>query len=227
MDPRRLDALERTLGHRFGNRALLERALTHRSAAHDNNERLEFLGDAVLGYVVADCLHVATRLEREDRLTLVRAALVRRETLAAIARELDLGRLLRLGPGARKSGDQDRDSLLANAVEALIGAVHEDGGIERARAVVVTLLGERLAAAAEHEVKDPKTRLQEWLQARHHGLPAYEIVSTLGQDHERRFFVRCEVPALELASEGSGVTRKDAEKAAAERLLAVLEARDG
>ncbi|MDP6375562.1 MAG: ribonuclease III [Pseudomonadales bacterium] len=220
---RSYECLETALAYQFADQSLLRRALTHKSASAKHNERLEFLGDAVLGYVVADYLHGEYPDQAEDLLTLLRASLVRGTTLAEVAREIDLGAVLNLGTGARKSGGHHNMALLANALEAVIGAVHQDGGIGAARAVVVHLLGSRFTAAQGAEIKDTKTRLQEWLQARKHELPVYQIERTEGQDHERRFFVSCVVAELDIRGEGIGSSRKEAEKVAARAVLDRLE----
>ncbi len=214
-----LARLEAALGHRFGDRALLEQALTHRSAARPNNERLEFLGDAVLGYVIAERLFETRNADAEDVLTLMRASLVRRETLAEIARELNLGAVIRLGSGERRSGGHKRSSILADALEAILGAVHIDAGVEAARDVIVRLFSERMAALDGNAVKDPKTRLQEWLQGENLPLPVYKIVETSGTAHEREFLVSCEVADLGLEVTGRGRSRRAAEKNAASGML--------
>ncbi|MEZ5558354.1 MAG: ribonuclease III [Pseudomonadales bacterium] len=211
--------LESRLGYRFADPGLLEQALTHKSFARDHNERLEFLGDAVLGYVVAQRLFEARPGAAEDELTLLRASLVRRETLAELATELDVGSFLRLGVGERRSGGHKRKSILADALEALIGAVHLDGGIEAARALVLALLEPRLQALDPETLKDSKTRLQELLQGRNLPLPEYAIVATSGAAHARVFTVSCRVGALHLEVTADGRSRRAAEKAAALRML--------
>jgi len=221
-----LERLEAHLGHRFGDRALLERALTHRSAAGPaaSNERLEFLGDAVLGLLAAELLYRRFPQAAEGELSRRRAWLVRERTLAEIARELELGGLLRLGPGELRSGGFRRDSILADALEALLGAVYLDGGLEAARAAVERLLGGHLARQPEPSaLKDPKTRLQEWLQARRRPLPTYRVVGVAGAEHARRYTVACEVEGLDEPTVGEGSSRRRAEQAAAERALAELE----
>jgi len=214
-----LSRLEAALGHRFGDRSLLEQALTHRSAARPNNERLEFLGDAVLGYVIAQRLFETRSTDAEDVLTLMRASLVRRETLAEIARELDLGTFVRLGGGERRSGGHKRSSILADALEAVFGAVHLDAGVEAARGVILRLFSDRMAALDANAVKDSKTRLQEWLQGKNLPLPVYKIVETSGTAHEREFLVSCQVAELGLEVAGRGRSRRAAEKNAANGML--------
>ena len=221
-----LERLEAHLGHRFGDRALLEQALTHRSAAGPaaSNERLEFLGDAVLGLVAAELLYHRFPRAEEGELSRRRAWLVREQTLAEIARELELGGLLRLGPGELRSGGFRRDSILADALEAVLGAVYLDGGLGAARRVVERLLGERLAhQPGPGALKDPKTRLQEWLQARRRPLPTYRVVEVGGVEHARRYTVACEVEGLGEPTLGEGTSRRRAEQAAAARALAELE----
>lgn len=211
--------LEAVLGYSFSDRALLQQALTHRSATGRHNERLEFLGDAVLGYVIAEQLFSSRNADAEDALTLMRASLVRRETLAEIALELDLGSCLNLGSGERSSGGHKRASILADALEAVLGAVQVDGGIEAARQVIYGLFGERMSRLDVEDVKDPKTRLQEHLQGANLALPVYNIVETTGSAHERVFRVSCGIPELALEVTGEGTSRRAAEKAAADIML--------
>jgi ribonuclease-3 len=211
--------LEAALGYSFRDRLLLEQALTHKSCGRDHNERLEFLGDAVLGYLVAERLYRLRPAEREDALSLIRSSLVRKETLAEVAGELELGRYLRLRIGERRSGGHRRISILADALEAIIGAVQCDGGIDAAGALVDRLLGARMAAASADTAKDPKTRLQELLQGSNLPVPEYGIEATTGVAHARTFTVRCHVPALGLATVASGGSRRAAEAEAAARML--------
>jgi len=211
------------LGHDFHQPELLTRALTHRGFGDADNERLEFLGDAVLGYVVADWLHEHRPSESEAALTLLRAALVRRETLAAVARELRLAEHLRLGASERRSGGRGRDSLLADAFEAIIGAIHVDGGIEPARDFVLRCLAERAAALDAEALKDPKTRLQEHLQRLGRPLPSYRIEDQQGPDHARTFLVSCRLEDAAEETRGEASSRRQAEKAAAAAMLARLE----
>lgn len=216
--------LEERLGHGFEDQELLTRALTHRSAGAPNNERLEFLGDAVLGFLVAERLYRHFPTAREGELTRLRAALVKGDSLAARGRELGLGPYLRLGSGELKSGGRDRDSILADGVEALIGAAFLDGGEAAARRVVDGLFAAVVAGLeVDAMAKDPKTRLQEWLQGRGLGLPDYELVATAGNDHARTFFVRCTVPEPAATAEASARSRRRAEQRAAAAVLARLE----
>jgi len=215
-----LARLERRLGYRFRERAYLVRALTHRSAAAANNERLEFLGDAVLGMVVADFLFRSDVGYSEGDLTRLRASLVNRETLADVAQALEIGDVLRLGPGELKSGGFRRRSVLANALESIIGAIYLDGGIEAAAEFIHASFGQLFASLPDPStLKDPKTRLQELLQERGLGLPEYETLSVSGPAHRQVFKVACRIPALELEARAEGASRRGAEQAAAQRLL--------
>ncbi len=217
------DLLERRLGYAFADRQLLNQALTHKSAGAENNERLEFLGDAALGFIVAQMAFQADPNATEAHLTLLRAKLVKRKTLAAVARDLGLGSFLALGPGERKSGVRMRDSVLSDAVEALLGAILLDSGLDSAETVVRALLGPRLDAAAETDLKDPKTRLQEFVQSKGAALPAYELIDTAGSSHAPTFSVRCTVAHLELEGLGEGGSRREAEKNAAATVLDALD----
>jgi len=215
--------LQQRLGYQFLDPDLLERALSHRSLGAKNNERLEFLGDALLGFEVADHLYRRVRDADEGQLSRMRAHLVKRETLAGIAREFQLGDILKLGAGELRSGGQTRDSILADAIEAIIAAVYLDGGIDEARALVRRLLGERLAdPTPETRRKDPKTRLQEHLQSLGKALPRYDVVETSGDQHEQIFRVVCSTGLVD-DTEGEGSTRRRAEQAAAKSMLARLE----
>lgn len=219
--------LQRRLGYSFADPGLLERALSHRSLGANNNERLEFLGDAILGFEVADYLYARAVDANEGQLSRMRAHLVKRETLADVARELELGEILRLGAGELRSGGQTRDSILADAVEAIIAAVYLDGGMDQARALVRRLLGTRLAApASEARRKDPKTLLQEYLQSMGKPLPRYDVVSTTGEQHEQTFRVIC-TTGLTPDTTGEGSSRRKAEQAAADAMLQRLEEQAG
>jgi ribonuclease-3 len=214
--------LQQRIGYQFDDLALLERALTHRSLGARNNERLEFLGDAILGFEVADGLYNSVDDADEGQLSRMRAHLVKRETLACIARELELGDILRLGAGELRSGGQTRDSILADAVEAIIAAVYLDGGMDEARQLVRRLLGSRLAdPTPETRVKDPKTRLQEHLQSQGRPLPQYHVIEITGDQHEQTFKVSCSSGMGE-DTEGEGGSRRKAEQAAARAMLARL-----
>ena len=211
-------------GHRFADPGLLSRALTHRSAGAPHNERLEFLGDALLGLVVAEVLFQRWPRADEGALTRARAELVRESTLARIARRLDIGPLLKLGPGEMKSGGHRRDSILADALEAVIAAIYIDAGLDACRSALLGWLEPELGELVVGKVgKDPKTRLQEWLQGRQHPLPAYELLGEAGSDHDKTFHVRCVLAAPALSAEGEGGSRRAAEQQAAEAVLGMLE----
>jgi len=214
----------RFAGHAFANQDLLAQAMTHRSAGVPHNERLEFLGDAVVGLIVAEALYKRWPKADEGALTRARAELVRESSLAAIARALDLGPKLILGPGEMKSGGHRRDSILSDALEALVGAIYLDAGFDACREVVMPWFAVGVNDTPAGKVgKDAKTRLQEWLQARQHPLPAYELVSETGDDHAKVFRVSCTLVEPGLTTEGEGGSRRAAEQAAAEAALARLE----
>lgn len=226
MEPR-LEALQRRLGHRFASPALLQRALTHRSFGSEHNERLEFLGDAVLSLAVSALLFERFSGSDEGDLTRVRAHLVREDSLHRAALALGLPELLRLSEGEARGGGALRPSILADALEAVIGAVFVDAGFEAAHELVRRVFGEVIQATeADSWSKDAKTELQEWLQARKIAVPAYRITATTGQAHAQTFEVECAVPALGLAERGEGRSRRAAEQEAARRLLASLKASD-
>lgn len=217
------DRLERLLGHSFADTALLAQALTHRSAGSNNNERLEFLGDALLGGVIAAELFQRFPRASEGRLSRLRASLVRRESLADIARTLEIGQYLQLGPGERKSGGQRRESIMSDALEAVFGAIYLDSDFATCRRSILALFEARLAGLSETAVlKDPKTRLQEFLQARQRPLPEYVVISVAGEAHAQLFRVQCHVDGTE-PTLGEGGSRRQAEQDAAARILAHLE----
>lgn len=218
-----LDRLTQALGYSFTERALLERALTHRSVGSRHNERLEFLGDSVLSFVIASELFHRFPQASEGNLSRMRASLVKGETLAEIARELALGDYLKLGSGELKSGGFRRDSILADAFEAVIGAVYLDGGEAAARELVLRFFAARLDTCQPAALKDPKTRLQEHLQARGEALPEYHVAQIRGQAHNQLFIVECRVPGLEAPVTGEGSSRRKAEQAAAEQALEHLQ----
>lgn len=214
------------LGYTFRDEALLERALRHRSAGKDNNERLEFLGDAVLSLVIAETLSGRFPDAREGELSRMRSSLVKGTTLARVAREFKLGDYVLLGSGELKSGGHRRDSILADMVEALIGAIYSESGFETARDCVLNWFRKRIESLSSGEsLKDAKTRLQEFLQARAEPLPEYELVEQTGLAHEQQFEVSC-VTRLHadpvVACAGS---RKKAEQAAAQAMLDILQSR--
>ena len=223
----RLDALQRRTGHRFADAQLLTRALTHRSLGADHNERLEFLGDAVLSLTVSGLLFERFAGSDEGDLTRVRAHLVREDSLHRVALALGLPDVLRLGEGEARGGGAQRASILADALEALIGATFLDGGFDAARALVKGLFGEVIETTdVASWTKDAKTELQEWLQARRLPVPIYRISATRGQAHAQTFEVECVVPALSLTERGEGRSRRVAEQEAARRMLDSLNASD-
>jgi ribonuclease-3 len=216
------------LGHSFRDPALLEAALTHRSAGRANYERLEFLGDAVLALAAAELVFAEYPEADEGALSRYRAALVNGVTLAGIAVELGLGRQIRLGGGELKTGGERRGSILSDALEAVIGAVYLDGGYDAARVAALRLFSGRLRSLVDAaSLKDPKTRLQEMLQARGLPLPSYAIETVSGEPHEQWFVASCDVEQLGLTARGEGSSRRRAEQAAAERLLEQLIAEAG
>lgn len=216
--------LSRKLGYEFCRKELLEEALTHRSAGRRNNERLEFLGDGLLNFVIGEAVFQTRPDVEEGALSRLRASLVKEGALADIAMELDLGGYLRLGPGELKSGGFRRRSILADTVEAVLGAIYLDAGFERARAVVLALYRSRLSNLPDPQsLKDPKTRLQEYLQAKHYNLPTYRVLQVEGEAHHQVFHVQARISDLDMASEGSGRSRRRAEQAAAQSLLEALD----
>jgi len=216
-----LKRLQRNLGYEFRDESLLVRSLTHRSAGARNNERLEFLGDAILGFEIAENLCREHPNASEGELSRARAQLVKRETLAGVARRLNLGDHLILGTGELRSGGQTRDSILSDAVEAIIAAVFMDADMESARALVRRILREEIAEISpEAQPKDSKTRLQEYLQAQGKSLPVYQVVSVEGSAHEQQFVVECRVSNLGITEQGEGASRRKAEQQAAYKVLA-------
>jgi ribonuclease-3 len=217
------EKLAKKLGLNFRNPALVKRALTHRSAEADNNERLEFLGDSVLGFVIAERLYGKFAEADEGVLSRLRATLVNQTALANIARKLNLGDYLILGSGELKSGGYRRDSILSDALEALIGALLVDQGMDACRHWILSLFAEQIENLSLQDwKKDPKTRLQELMQARGLELPVYILKAVVGQPHDQNFLVECRVPLVSETCEGSGSSRKKAEQQAAERMLAKL-----
>jgi ribonuclease-3 len=211
------DAFRERLAYEFRRPELLRQALTHRSFGVPHNERLEFIGDAVLGFVVALALFERFPQEPEGQLSRLRAHLVNRETLARLARQIDLANEIRLGKGATK-GAGDQRWILADTLEAVFGAVYLDGGIDAARRVIDRVYAETLRDASPATLgKDPKTRLQEWLQARRMAVPEYVVAETTGDAHAQQFEVECRIPALALTTRGSGASRRAAEQDAASR----------
>jgi ribonuclease-3 len=222
--PEGLAELQRRLGHTFANPDLAGQALTHRSFGTPHNERLEFLGDSLLNCAVATLLYERFGQLPEGDLSRLRAALVNQSSLSRVASGLALGERLKLGEGELKSGGFRRPSILADAVEALLGAVYLDAGFDAVRGVVERLLGEQLQRTEDLPVaKDPKTALQEHVQARKLQLPRYSVQRTEGEAHEQTFTVECRVDDLGIAASGAGASRRAAEQAAAEGVLAQLE----
>ena len=228
MSERAAEWLLRQLQYPVVDPKLFEQALTHRSAARTNNERLEFLGDAILNLIVAEYLYTRYPQADEGSLSRLRAAVVSGASLARIATELDLGSVLALGAGELKTGGFRRESILADAFEALCGALYLEAGFVRLRELVLKVLEpalaalETAAAGAADEQKDAKTRLQEWLQGRGLALPRYSVVHIEGESHAQVFEVSCAVDALRLTACGNGMSRRRAEQVAAQALLAQL-----
>ena len=223
----RLDALQRRIGYRFTDAQLLNRALTHRSFGADHNERLEFLGDAVLSLAISGLLFERFAGSDEGDLTRVRAHLVREDSLHRVAVLLGLPDVLNLGEGEARGGGAQRASILADALEAVLGATFLDGGFDAASALVKGLFGEVIQTTdVASWSKDAKTELQEWLQARRLPVPTYRISATRGQAHAQTFEVECAVPALNLTESGEGRSRRVAEQEAARRMLDALKASD-
>ncbi|MBT8080799.1 MAG: ribonuclease III [Gammaproteobacteria bacterium] len=215
--------LQDTLQFRFRDAGLLGRALTHRSAAGRSNERLEFLGDAVLDFVISEAVFKLRPDAEEGDLSRLRASLVKDTALAEIAVELGIGEHLVLGSGEKKSGGHRRESILADAVEAVFGAVFLDSGVDAARDMILRVFAHRLETLPDAEdLRDPKTRLQEWLQARKLALPVYELTEVHGKDHRRRFSVTCTVTELSQSTGGESTSRRKAEQQAARDMLAIL-----
>lgn len=217
-----IERLAHRFGHEFADRELLEEALTHRSAASRNNERLEFLGDSILGMVVAAELFRRRTQADEGEMSRLRSFLVRGTTLAQIARDLEIGDYLRLGSGELKAGGHRRDSILAGTVEAILGAIYMDAGFAKAEQCIQALFANRLADLPDADgLKDPKTRLQEWLQSHGRSLPNYDVLEVTGEQHKQHFRVACR--AADSVIEGTGRSRRKAEQAAAELMLSHLQ----
>lgn len=222
----RLTQLQERLQHRFADPRLLERALTHRSFSADHNERLEFLGDSVLNLAVASLLYHRLGSLPEGDLSRVRANLVKQETLHRLALELNLSDVVRLGEGEVRSGGPKRPSILADTLEALIGAVHLDAGYTAAEALVHRLYHDvEINPGMSQAAKDPKTELQEWLQGRKMRLPVYRVAATLGAAHKQTFNVECEIPELGVVERGIGASRRAGEQAAAAAALLTLKSK--
>lgn len=223
---KKLANLQQSLAYQFSNPDLAQLALTHRSANAEHNERLEFLGDSLLGFIVAETLFAMNPQASEGELSRMRSALVNKNALAAAARSLGIGDHLLLGSGESNSGGNDRDSILADTVEALIAAIYLDGGMDACTAFVKKISESKLAQeeAAATEQKDAKTRLQEFLQARGKKLPKYEVVEITGAAHEQVFHVSCVLQSLGAAATGTGSSKREAEQQAAMKIMDALEA---
>jgi ribonuclease-3 len=223
-----LNAFSRRIGYDFNDAALLELSMTHRSYGGRNNERLEFLGDSIVNFVIAQALFELFPQAREGQLSRLRARLVKGQTLAELAREMDFGECLRLGSGEMKSGGHRRESILADAVEAVIGAIYLDAGMPAVSERIHAWFSERLANISLQDTqKDPKTRLQEFLQSRQAALPLYDVVSVKGEAHAQTFTVECHIELLDQHTTGKGSSRRHAEQQAAEEALSYLEKRPG
>lgn len=219
----KLDKLQHKLDYQFSNLELAQQALTHRSANKLNNERLEFLGDSVLGFIIAQALYEIHPQASEGELSRMRASMVNKSALAEIAREMELGDFVLLGSGELKSGGKNRDSILADTVEALIAAIYLDGGMDACSMIVRKLSESNLHSHdTDRKQKDCKTRLQELMQAKSRGLPEYEVVEVSGAAHQQVFHVNCKIDILNDVQMGSGDSKRDAEQQAAQKVLEVL-----
>lgn len=217
------DRVERLLAVRFQDKSLLQLALSHRSVGNDNNERLEFLGDSILGCVIASLLFEQFPTTDEGGLSRLRASLVNQKSLAKLAKQMNLGDVLLLGPGELKSGGYRRHSILSDALEAIIGALYLDQGFEACSDWIRRLFAEKIASlGADQVLKDPKTRLQELMQAAGQPLPNYELINTTGLAHEQTFYVQCTAAGVDEPVPAQGVSRREAEQAAASKVLARL-----
>lgn len=219
--------LQNRLGYQFADQALLERALTHRSCGARNNERLEFLGDSVINYLITEFLYLEFGSASEGEMTRSRAAMVNGDALAELARELKLGGLIKLGPGALKNGGRHQDSILADTLEAVVGAMLLDSDMKQCRPVLLQWFRPRLDSLPAHGVgKDSKTRLQEFLQGRGQPLPHYQLEQVTGSGHCQEFLVRCELPEFKVSLTGKAFSRRKAEQEAAGRALQALQERN-
>jgi len=219
-----INRLSKRIGYDFTKPELLIQALTHRSAKGQHNERLEFLGDSILGFVIAEALFEKFPKHDEGDLTRMRSSLVKGVTLAEIGRDFNLGEHLILGPGELKSGGHRRESILEDAIEAIIGAVYLDSDICRCKQLILTWFAQRLQIIKPgNEQKDPKTRLQEYLQGRKIPLPVYDVIDTSGQSHNQQFTVRCITEVIDTEVVAKGTSRRKAEQSAAQQVLVLLE----
>jgi len=216
--------LSKKIGYTFNDPNLLIQALTHRSAKGEHNERLEFLGDSILGFVIAEALFEQFPKHDEGDLTRMRSSLVKGVTLAELGRDFNLGEHLILGPGELKSGGHRRESILEDAIEAIMGAVYLDSDITRCKTLILSWFSQRLNDIKPgNEQKDPKTRLQEYLQGRKIALPVYDVIDTSGQSHNQQFVVRCLTEVIDNEVIAKGTSRRKAEQAAAQQVLELLE----
>ena len=212
--------ISKTLNYEFHDSLLLDRALTHRSSSSINNERLEYLGDAVLGFVIADILFSERNSANEGELSRLRSALVNKNTLALIAKRIHIEDYLNLGAGEKKSGGFRRASILADTLEAIFGAIYLDGGFDSIKTVIKNVFSEIILDLPDvNELKDPKTRLQEFLLKKNNELPVYKTRKIEGKEHKRIFHVVCNIETLNMFAEGSGSSRRDAEQEAAAEIL--------
>ncbi len=215
--------LETALGYQFKQSARLKEALTHRSASAKNNERQEFLGDSILNFVIAEALFKQYPKSSEGDLSRLRASLVNKDGLFQVSTQLKLGDFLYLGSGELKSGGYRRNSILADAVEAIFGAIYLDSDFETCKSIILKLYHELLENVPDaDELKDPKTRLQELLQSRKHSLPGYEVINVSGQAHNQQFTVSCQVEKLKLQTEGTSTSRRKAEQRAARAMIELV-----
>lgn len=217
------DELCRKLGYQFKSPKLLNLALTHRSFTDENNERLEFLGDSIVNFVIAEALYHQFPHAQEGHLSRWRATLINRETLGNLARDFNLGRYLNLGPGELKSGGSDRLSILSCAMEAIIGAIYLDGGFAAIQRCILNWYENLLDSISyDKNQKDPKTQLQEYLQRQHMALPVYTVDSLEGEAHEQKFIVSCSIDGIEEKAKGHGTSRRRAEQEAASIMLGMI-----
>lgn len=215
-----IERLESKLGYQFNNKQYLELALSHRSVGKHNNERLEFLGDSLLGFIIAEALFLKFPEEKEGNLTRLRSQLVKGETLAEVALEFDIGEHLLLGEGELKSGGFRRASILADSVEAILGGIYLDGGMAACKSCVLSWYQQRLDSLSPAKVqKDPKTQLQEYLQQRRKPLPDYKLVKEVGEAHAKQFVVECTLKTLNIKASASETSKRGAEKLAAQKVL--------
>ena len=222
--PESIEPLVRCLGYRFNDPALVELALSHRSYSANNNERLEFLGDSIVNFLIGEALFEKFPDAREGDLSRMRAELVKGKTLAELAREFSIGDFLNLGPGEMKSGGHRRESILADVVEALIGAIYKEAGMDVCRERVLSWYASRLEGISpQSSQKDAKTQLQEFLQSRKKPLPIYHLVASTGFEHDQQFEIECEVAGIKPSVKGCGGNRRTAEQNAAAEALALLQ----